>query len=395
MTSPGSTKGSLRATMLAGDFYPEQVGGQGIYGFELASELVKLGVRVRVVCPYTSGRAAHAYGDGLELRLLPPETKNPLVYSAFALRERARLLADTDVLHVNELFGFPLAARLPAEQHGLVVASHNAYLDRFHAARGFVKKLKYPPLIGLESVTYRAADRVLIGSEIERQPLRTLGVPDERIAVVPYGVTARRFEDPGGAVRSEVRRELGIVPEARVVLFVGRFVERKKPHVVARALRALRAEQPDIVGILVGDGELMPEVRAQAGGDAGIHLVGAVSFEALPRYYAAADAFTLPSVGEGSISLVVLEAAAAGLPLVLTADSAGQSPVFERGVNGELVPLDDAERLRAALVSALAHAERYGARSRALVREHFSWEAAARSTLREYERALARRRTRR
>jgi glycosyltransferase involved in cell wall biosynthesis len=393
MTSPESAKGSLRATMLAGDFYPEQVGGQGIYGFELASELVKLGVRLRVVCPHTSGRAAHVYPLGLEVRLLPAPAKNPLVFSALALAERARLLADTDVLHVNELFGFPLTARLPRERHGLVVASHNAYLDRFHAARGLVKKLRYPPLIALESLSYRAADRVLIGSEIERQPLRTLGVQDERIAVVPYGVTARRFEDPAGATRAAVRRELGIAPEARVVLFVGRFVERKKPHVVARALRALRAEQPQIVGILVGDGELMPEVRAEAGGDAGLHLVGAVPFESLPRYYAAADAFTLPSVGEGSISLVVLEAAAAGLPLVLTQDSAGDSPVFERGVNGELVALDDADELRRALVTALANAERYGTRSRELVREHFSWEAAARSTLREYELALRRRRT--
>jgi glycosyltransferase involved in cell wall biosynthesis len=393
MTSPESAQGSLRATMLAGDFYPEQIGGQGIYGFELASELVKLGVRMRVVCPHTSARAAFAYPSGLEVRLLPARAKNPLVYSATALGERSRLLLDTDVLHINELFGFPLAGRLPHERHGLVIASHNAYLDRFHAAQGLVKKLKYPPLIGLESITYRAADRVLIGSEIERQPLRRLGVPNERIAVVPYGVTARRFEDPYGATRAAVRRELGIAADARVVLFVGRFVERKKPHVVARALRALCAQQPDIAGILIGDGELMPEVLAAAGGDARIHLVGAVPFEQLPRYYAAADAFTLPSVGEGSISLVVLEAAAAGLPLVLTTDSAGDSAVFERGVNGELVPLDDVDALARALVMALSNAVPYGARSRALVREHFSWEAAARLTLREYERALQRRRT--
>jgi glycosyltransferase involved in cell wall biosynthesis len=189
-----------------------------------------------------------------------------------------------------------------------------------------------------------------------------------------------------------VRRELGIAPGARVVVFVGRFVERKKPHVVTRALRRLRAADPGIVGILVGDGELMSEVRAATEGDPAIKLAGAVPFSDLPRYYLAADAFTLPSVGEGSISLAVLEAAAAGLPLVLTEDSAGDSPVFERGVNGELVPLDDDAALAAGLAAALANAERYGLRSRALVREHFSWEAAARATLREYERALGRRR---
>src|SRR6266542_795246 len=108
MTSPGSRAGSLRATMLAGDFYPEQVGGQGIYGFELARQLARLGVEVRVACPHTSARAAHAYPPGVDVRLWQASTKNPLVFSAVALRERARLLSGTDVLHVNELFGFPL-----------------------------------------------------------------------------------------------------------------------------------------------------------------------------------------------------------------------------------------------------------------------------------------------
>jgi glycosyltransferase involved in cell wall biosynthesis len=380
---------TLRVTLSSGDFYPEQIGGQGIYAFEIARELAQLGVRVRVICPHQHARALFTYPEGVEVRLLPKRTENPLFFSAAAARLRSALLRDCDVLHLNELFGFPLAFRLPHERHGLLIASHNAYLDRFHAARGLVKKLRYPPLIALEAATYRAADRVVIGSEIERRPLLTLGVAAERIAVVPYGVNASRFEDPEGVVRAEVRRELGIPAGARVVLFVGRFVERKKPHVVAAALRRLRAQDPSLMGILIGDGDWMSEVRSIVGSDAGIKLPGAVSFDTLPRYYAAADVFTLPSVGEGSISLVVLEAAAAGLPLVLTEDSSGKSPVFERGVNGELVPLDDDESLAAALRSALDQAERYGPRSRELVRRYFSWEAAARSTLREYELAIA------
>src|SRR5689334_19067236 len=117
MTSPESSSSSLRVTFLAGDLYPEQIGGQGIYGFEIASGLARLGVRVRLVCPRTEGRAAYAYPSGVVPWWFPEPTTNPLVFSALALRDRARLLEETDVLHVNELFGFPLALRLPSERH--------------------------------------------------------------------------------------------------------------------------------------------------------------------------------------------------------------------------------------------------------------------------------------
>jgi glycosyltransferase involved in cell wall biosynthesis len=374
--------------MLTGDFYPQQIGGQGIYAFELTRKLAGLGATVKVFAPATSARREFAYANGVRVRWLGPATQNPLVFSAAATALRAEILDETDVLHVNELFGFPFAWRLPGQQQGMVVASHNAYLDRFHAARGILAKLKYPPLVALEGATYRFADRVLIGSEIERAPLLRLGVAPERIILVPYGVDAARFEDPAGSRRAEVRRSLGISPNARVVLFVGRFVERKKPHVVVRALKLVRTRDPDVHGILVGDGELMPRVREAVGSDPGVHLVGAVSFSELPRYYAAADAFTLPSIGEGSISLVVLEAAAAGLPLVLTLDSSGQSPVFDPKKNGELVSVDDPESLADAILVALEHRDAYGAFSRGLVERHFSWETAAQSTILCYEAAL-------
>ena len=380
----------LRVTMLTGDFYPAQIGGQGIYAFELGRRLAELGFELTVVCPGNAERRAFAYPDGVRPKWLPESTRNPLFFSVVAARARAEILRDTDVLHVNELFGFPLLWRLPSERQALIVSSHNAYLDRFHAARG-VAKLKYPPLVALERATYPFADRVLIGSDIERAPLHRLGVRDERIVVVPYGVDAARFDDADGARRSEVRSEFGIGPDARVVLFVGRFVERKKPHVVVRALELLRARDPKIHGILVGDGELMPRVRQAIGSGSGIHLAGAVPFSNLPRYYAAADVFTLPSVGEGSISLVVLEAAAAGLPLVLTLDSSGQSAVFEAGGNGELAVLDDAESLALAISKAFECRELYGPRSRALVRQHFSWEAAAQATAACYRRVLGER----
>jgi D-inositol-3-phosphate glycosyltransferase len=376
----------LRALVLTGDFYPEQVGGQGIYAFEVACRAAELGVDVTVVCPETPERKAHRYPDGLRVIFLKLPSVDALTYTAYVTPLVQKLVRNADLVHVNELFGF--TAPLLRGGRGLIVSSHNSYLDRMHAARG-LKKLKYPPLLLLERLSYGSADRLIIGSEIERAPMRQLGVAEDRIVEIPYGVDVDGFFDDDGARRRRLREKLGVPADAVVALFVGRFVERKKPTVVARAFRELCARRPEFHGLLVGDGDEMADVRAIASGEPRLHLLGAVPYTDLSHYYAAADVFTLPSVGEGSISLVVLEAAAAGLPLVLTDDSCGQSKVFEAGQNGELVKLGDVDDLVRGLSMALENRARYGAHSRDLVVRHFSWDACARATVRLYEEVAA------
>jgi glycosyltransferase involved in cell wall biosynthesis len=371
----------LRIALFTGDFYPEQIGGQGIYAFEIATRAAALGLELTVICPETRGRRAHRYPHGVRVRFLR-SASNALTYTARLLPQQAALVARADVLHVNELFGLSVSLLRPRKA-GLVISSHNAYLDRFHAARA-ASKLKFLPLIGLERLTYPRADRLIIGSEIERAPALRLGVKNARIAAIPYGVEAARFRDHKGERRAETRARLGIPAAARVALFVGRAVKRKKPQIVARAFRALADADSNFHGLILGDGEMAETVRTLIAGQPRVQQLGAVSFDDLPQYYAAADVFTLPSVGEGSISLSVLEAAAAGLALVLTEDSAGQSAVFEPGKNGELVLLDDADDLRAGLERAFARAREYGARSRELVAQHFSWDACARQTVALY-----------
>jgi glycosyltransferase involved in cell wall biosynthesis len=384
ISQPLKSAAPLRIAIFTGDFYPEQVGGQGIYAFEIATRAAQLGLDVTVVCPSSPGRREHRYPERLKVVFLNTAA-NAVSYGAALARVQGAVMADADVLHVNELFGFSVSLLRP-KRAGLVISSHNSYLDRLHAAQG-AKKLMYLPLVACERLSYPLADRLIIGSEIERAPALRLGVADAKVCTIPYGVEASRFSDPAGAQRAATRERLGIPAGARVALFVARFVTRKKPHVVARAFRELCAEDPSFHGVLIGDGEMMDGVREIAAGEARIQLLGAVPFERLPEYYAAADVFTLPSVGEGSISLVVLEAAAAGLPLVLTSDSGGQSAVFEPGQNGELVVLDDAADLAAGLRRALAQQGRYGERSRQLVAEHFSWDACARQTVACYDAA--------
>jgi glycosyltransferase involved in cell wall biosynthesis len=377
-----TSSGPLRIAFFTGDFYPQQVGGQGIYAFEVVTRAAALGLDVTVVCPITPERAVHRYPERVHMRFLPA-VSNALSYTARLAPMQASITANADVLHVNELFGLSVSLLHP-KHCGLVISSHNAYLDRFRAAQG-ASKLKFLPLMALERLSYPRAERLIIGSEIERAPALQLGVNSARISLIPYGVEAARFADPDHRMRARTRAELGIPEAASVALFVGRSVKRKKPNIVARAFRALADADPNFHGLLIGDGEMTPIVSDLIAGQPRVQQLGAISFRELPRFYAAADVFTLPSVGEGSISLAVLEAAAAGLPLVLTDDAGGQSVVFEPTKNGEVVVLDDAVDLTAGLKRAFARATEYAARSRELVAEHFSWDACARQTVACYE----------
>src|SRR5260221_4888552 len=148
----------LRITFVTGDFYPDQVGGQGIYAFEIATRVARAGYAVTVVAPQTPGRSAYPYPPGLSTRFLGRGAPNPLLFTARAARWRRDIAQGADVVHVNELFGFVLAIPRQWRPYGLVTSSHNSYLDRFHAAQG-IRKLRYPALIALESLTYPRADR--------------------------------------------------------------------------------------------------------------------------------------------------------------------------------------------------------------------------------------------
>lgn len=376
--------------MVTGDFYPDQTGGQGIYAYEITRRIAESGWRVSVITVGRERRLSFPYPRNLKLLTLPPNTKdNPLSFNIAAALRRPSVSSPGSVLHINELFGFPFSLRRPPGTRALVISSHNSYLERFRAAKGFVKKLKYPPLMLLERLTYPKADRLIIGSEIERQPAIALGVRPERIRLIPYGVDIERFRDPSGARRKKIRDGLHIPQDAPVVIFVGRFVERKKPHIVAQALMHLRTSVPNLHALFIGDGEMMADVRSVVGDTSSFRLLGAVPFEQLPEYYLASDVFTLPSVGEGSISLAVIEAAAAGLPLVLTEDSAGGSSIFESGSNGVTVQVNDVVDLANALLSCLRRRQSYGARSRTIVNKRFSWDACAKSTIACYEESLA------
>jgi glycosyltransferase involved in cell wall biosynthesis len=224
----------------------------------------------------------------------------------------------------------------------------------------------------------RRCDAVFAASSTLKRVLDDLLGADSGAVVQPVGVHARAFAEgpaaqaPPGAAEGQL-------------LYVGRLVPIKGVDVLLRAFARLRPAHPGLALVIAGDGPEAPALRAQA---AALGLAGAVAFRgALPhqeiaRLLRGCRAAVLPSVRlpggrtEG-LPAVLLEALAAGAPLVATAVG-GIPDVVRHGENGWLCRDNDEAALAAALEHALAapdaQAQARRARETAL---RFDWSAVA------------------
>jgi glycosyltransferase involved in cell wall biosynthesis len=212
----------------------------------------------------------------------------------------------------------------------------------------------------------RRARRVITVSEFSRGELaELLGLPPDRVTVVPGGVESR-FTPTADAAAA--RATLGL--ERPYVLCVASHTARKNLAALVPAARALAAEGIEVV---VAGGH-RPQFAAESGLD-GLRLLGHVDDALLPGLYAGAEAFALPSRYEG-FGLPVLEAMAAGTPVVAAATGALPDTC---GGAAQLAPAD-AEAFAAALTGLLADpTERARLRAAGLARAAtFTWERTAR-----------------
>jgi len=192
-----------------------------------------------------------------------------------------------------------------------------------------------------------------------------------RFANTPDVDAVRAQVDAARARRGEVRASLGVPEDAVVALFVARLIGAKDPATLleAQALLEARGGAPWLV--LVGDGPEAGALRELAARRALRQAVfaGARQPAELPAIYAAADLFVLPSRHE-PWGVVVNEAMAAGLPVVLSDRVGAAEDLVRDGANGRLVPAGDAARFAAAIGEIAADAglrARMGAESRRIV----------------------------
>jgi glycosyltransferase involved in cell wall biosynthesis len=205
----------------------------------------------------------------------------------------------------------------------------------------------------------KQADAVVALTDGMRAELHALGVPPERLHVIPNGVDGDRFRPPTVGERTRARAARALDPEHTIVLYLGRLEHVKGPDLALAAFGDLvRNGLADRATLLIaGDGPLLADLQDAARALAGrVELLGAVSDPV--ELYRAADLVIAPSRSEG-LSNTLLEAMASGLAILAT-ESGGNRELLHDRVTARLVPAAR-EPLAGALAELLAAPDRRAA----------------------------------
>lgn len=371
----------MRILIVTNTYPPADISGVGTLVFELARQLDATGHAVRVLVRQAAAE------DGLAERV-------PGAKLLFPLRAAARFVSlargqQFDVVHLHESDGVLVAlavrlARLFGRSAGRarVVATLQVSYRR---ERWAVRRLRVDgrtvarptagewlfawlraPLLSLAGrLTTWLADAIVAPSRVTASELET-DYGCRVAAVIANGIAPLELPPPPPA-------EPGVE-----VLYAGRLRTRKAVAMLIEAFSRVHEQAPTARLVVAGDGEQRPALEEQVRrldlADT-VRFAGAVPHDRMPELYAAADVFCLPSLYEG-FPLAILEAMAAGLPVVATS-VAGNPEAVEDGVHGRLVEAEDAAGLAVALLDLIEDEDarrRMGRQARQRVEEEFSIE---------------------
>ncbi|WP_427310839.1 glycosyltransferase [Cupriavidus sp. H39] len=279
-----------------------------------------------------------------------------------------------------------------------VIHAHMVHANLF--ARVLARTGRMPPVIcsahsareggRLRALAYRITDRwcamTTHVSNAGRVAMVASGaVPEGRVIVMPNGIDTSRFR-PDPASREQTRRDLGLGPDDRLVLNVGRLVPEKDQAMLIEAFSVVSHGMPRARLMIAGDGPLRDTLAQEVARHGLNHVVLlAGARKDIPELLRAADVFVLSSRIEG-MPLAVGEALASGLPVVATA-AAGVSELA--GDTATLTPTGNPQALASALRDAIAslpgtESERDRRRQRIVGR--FDVNGVARQWLAQYRR---------
>ena len=253
-----------------------------------------------------------------------------------------------------------------------------------------------------EREVLRLADRIVAATQAELAQLQWLYQADTRkVAIIPPGVDVSHFYP---IPADEAKEFIGISPQDRMLLFVGRIEPLKGIDTLIEAIAHLRlrgALRPKSLCLSVIGGEpdvsqeslseemsRLQDLRARYGVDDFVAFLGRRGQDTLPYYYSAAEAVVVPSYYE-SFGMVALEAMASGTPVVAS-QVGGLAFLVQDGVTGFTVPVDEPDTLADRLQQIIENPqlrEEMGAQAAAFARE-YAWEKIAARLVKLYEEVL-------
>lgn len=386
----------IRRVLITTDWFTPTVNGVVASVQTLRTELERLGIEVRIL---TLSEGLTSYRDGAVYRL------GSVPASAFYRQARLGTLRSADVhrdivqwspdiIHSQAEFSTYIWARRLAEQLAvpLVHTYHTIYEDYTHyfsPSRPMGRKLA----AGFSRRALAPVDAVIAPTGKVRTILNSYGIRAP-IHVSPTGLDLTYYRPARSqAERSQIqrlRRELGISPEQRVLLSLGRLAREKNIEELFDLLAAM--DDPHLTLLVVGEGPHREQLEARARRSPArerIVFTGSVPPAQTASFYHLADVFVSASRSETQ-GLTYIEALASGLPAVSRRDPSLDGVIVD-GVNGW--QYDTVEEFRDAIGRLAEPAEhrRLAEAATRWAREHASAAAFGRSVATIYESAARRR----
>lgn len=356
-------------------------GGVNHHVASLAERFIRAGHDARVVVPSSRQRPddpEYVTIIGESAFGLPATGSIANICLSYNLGPRVkRLLARErfDVVHVHEPF-------MPLLPFQFLRYSRAANVATFHAAReGGSRIYSYARFI-IQPWWDRIHGRIAVS----RPALRLIGKHfADRYRVIPNGVDCSFFAD------AEPITEF--MDGKRNILFLGRLEKRKGLPFLLEAFARLKLEMPDTRLIVVGgDGGLRAscERYVERNRLEDVVFTGFAAEEKKPAYFKTADVYCAPNTGGESMGIILLEAMAAGTPLVASGIE-GFTEVLTDGQEGLLAPPRDKEGLSDALkrlLSDQALRKKMGKQA-AKTAKGYDWGRVSKQILGYYEEAIA------
>ena len=392
------------------------VGGVAEMDGDVVPERKERVPRVLFVLNHAGAGGTERYLETLVSHLVPSRMEAMLVYNEegplldrlralgircekFPMRSRFDVRAAFRLLRIARRFDADVIHSMFLREHYLAAMAHllGCRSRRMCTVHLMLEQVSNPPVYWLDRFVYRGMDAIItVCRKLGEQMQSAYGIPADRIhpilnGVVPSEASAQEI----AADRERIRQELGISNESTLYLTAGRFSEEKGYDFLLEAIRRFCVQKVQSSGtaqkerfLFAGDGPLLPVIREQLDKqDLADGVILAGYRRDLPALLHAADVYVSPSRTE-ALSLSILEAMDAGLPVIATAVGGTPELIHAEWGNGRLVPYGDADALGEVIASLASDADVrrvMGNSGKVLLREKFALDAMLRQTAALYD----------
>ncbi len=260
---------------------------------------------------------------GVDVVIIARSRNKALSYMYFILKSTIYVLFSSyDLVHAH--YGFH-SALVP------VLLKRKKLIVTFHGSDALIEPFRNKLYGVLQRLVVRRSDYIIaVSNDIKNALVERLGAVPEKITVISCGVNTDLFTRHNA---EGLRKSLGIPPEGKIVLFVGKIDFMKGLDLLYECARSLN----DVYFLFVGEGSLRTDLE-------NCIFPGPVPNDEMPMWMSLADVFVLPSRSEGT-PVVILEALSCGTPVISSAVG-GCPDLIRDGQTGYLVPLGDVDTLR-------------------------------------------------